>query len=519
MTQSGRALETEWQFAADDLGAVRRWLERETPPPFRVRAGNEQEQRDEYWDTADWHVWRAGFACRVRRRGGLNELTLKALAGGEGHLRRRVEVSEPLAGGSLAAAVAEPAGEASRLLRTLAGRHPLKPVAALTTLRTALSLAGREGPLGEIALDHTIGGANGKGRELLRVEVEVVEDALDGARPFVAALRKGAGLRPVAAGKLDEALAATGASPGWVPRPLGPMTVARESTLGGVAFAAMRQHFLRVLEHEPAARLGEDVEGVHQMRVGCRRLRAAMGTFAVALSEELASQRGELRWLAGALGQVRDLDVQRGQLALSVPLIGNEAFALIDAVLAERHRRAREAMLAALDSGRAVALMERLERALRAGETTAAGAAPAREAAPAMIRRRRRRVRRLGDAIGPRTPAARYHVLRIEAKKLRYALEFFAPLYGRPVRDYARHVAALQDLLGAHQDAAVAAELYGLLARDEAARLGGPGAFALGLLAARASAEGERLRDQFPRRYGRLRGRSWRRLKRSLAVR
>ena len=61
------------------------------------------------------------------------------------------------------------------------------------------------------------------------------------------------------------------------------MTIDRESSLGDVAYAAMRRDFLRLVEHEPAARLGEDIEGVHQMRVASRRLRAALDTFGEAL--------------------------------------------------------------------------------------------------------------------------------------------------------------------------------------------------------------------------------------------
>ena len=140
-------MEIEWQFVPDDLAAVRQWLVKETPAPFRVEAGCEQDQHDEYWDTAGWLVWRAGFVCRVRRRGEAAELTLKGLSGGEGNPRRRLELDEPLdALSGLPGAIASPAGEASRLLRTLAGPHALRPVAALTTHRTTLALCRWRGP-------------------------------------------------------------------------------------------------------------------------------------------------------------------------------------------------------------------------------------------------------------------------------------------------------------------------------------------------------------------------------------
>ena len=510
MTNPATVMETEWQFVADDLDAVREWLDGHTPAPFRVHAEPEREQHDEYWDSGGWLVWRAGFACRVRRRGEASELTLKGLSGGEGHLRQRVELNEPLDGvRGLAGAVAEPSGEASRLLRTLAGPHQLRPVAALTTHRTTLALSDDDGEFGEIALDRTTVGEGWRAHELLRVEVEITGDALDRSQPFVTALCEGAGLRPALSGKLAAALAAAGASPGWEPRPLGPMTVDRESSLGDVAYAVMRRDFLRLVEHEPVARLGEDIEGVHQMRVASRRLRAALETFAQALPPQLTAQRRELRWIARSLAGVRDLDVQRERLGRAAPLIGRKAAASIDAVLGERREQARETMLAALDSERYVAAIDTISDLLRAKPPSGPGEQPALDAAPALIGRWRRRARREGAVIDAKSPPSTYHALRITVKKLRYVVEFFAPLYDEPAEVYGRQVTRLQTLLGDHQDAVLAADLYARLARDEGERLGKAAVRGATELAANASAEAEGFRWKFPKRFSRLRGPRW----------
>ncbi len=513
-------METEWQFVPDDLAAVREWLEKEIPAPFRVEAGCGQDQHDEYWDTAGWLVWRAGFACRVRRRGEAAELTLKGLSGGEGNLRRRLELDEPLdALGGLPGAVANPAGEASRLLRTLAGPHVLRPVAALTTDRTTLALADGEDPLGEIALDRTTIGEGHRAYELLRVEVEVGADALHRAEPFVTALRDGAGLRPALTGKLAAALAAAGASPGWEPRPLGPMTIDRQSSLGEVAYAVLRRAFLRLIEHEPVARLGEDPEGVHQMRVASRRLRAALDTFGEALPFALTSQGREMRWLGRSLGELRDLDVQRERFARAATLIGHKAAASIEETFTERQERARRALLTVLDSDRYVEMVDAMSDLLRAGPGPGSGPGPGDEpalaAAPAMIARQRRRVRRSGARIDTSSPAAAYHALRLKVRDLRYLLEFFAPLYGEPAEVYVRQVTRLQTLLGDHQDAVVGAKLYERLARSQE-KLGKAGVRAASKLAANATAEAEGYRWKFPKRYGRLRGSRWHALKRAM---
>ena len=516
MTNSATVMETEWQFVTDDLAAVRSWLDEHTPDTFEVSAQPEREQHDEYWDTAGWLVWRAGFACRVRRRGEAAELTLKGLSGGEAHMRRRLELNEPIdALGGLAGNIARPAGEAGRLLRTLAGPHPLACVAALTTHRTTLTLADGDGPLGEVSLDRTTVGEGSRAYELQYVEVEVDGDVLDRARPFVDALQDGVGLRPAPTGKLAAALAASGASPGWEPRPLGPMTVDRLSSLAEVAYASLRRDFLRLVEHEPIARLGEDIEGVHQMRVATRRLRAALDTFQDILPSELADQRKELRWLGRSLGEARDLDVQRERFALAAPLIGRKAAKEIEAIFDERQARARGAVLAAFDSDRYVAMTEAMSDLLRAGPVPGRGDEQALKAALPLIQSPRRRARDSGSAVKATSPDSDYHALRLKVRDLRYVLEFFSPLGGEPAEAYIRQVTRLQTLLGDHQDAVIAAELYAGLAKDEA--LGKGGLRAAAELAANAVAEAEGYRWKFPKRYARLRGRRWHTLKGALS--
>ena len=512
-------MEIEWQFIPDDLEAVRGWLDRETPAPFCVQPGAERELRDEYWDTAGWLVWRAGFACRTRRRGEAAELTLKGLAGGDGHFRKRFELDEPLDGlGEVAGAVAHPAGEASALLRRLVGPHALRSVAALTTHRTTVALSDGKGPLGEVALDRTIVGEGRKAHELLRVEIEVGDDSVGRAEPFVAALRDGAGLRPALSGKLAAALAAAGASPGWEPSPVGPMTIDRDRSLAEVAYAALRRDFLRLVEHEPVARLGDDIEGVHQMRVATRRLRAALDTFRDILPPALAKQRRELRSLGRSLGEARDLDVQRERFALAAPLIGRKAAGAIEAIFDDRLARTREDVLAALDSERYVAMTDTVSDLLRAGPTAGLGDEPALASALETVEDQRRRARRLGSAIDSKSPDADYHALRLRVRDLRYVLEFFAPLGGESAEAYIRQATRLQTLLGDHQDSAVAAEFYSALARDESERLGKAGVRAANELAANATAEAEGYRWKFPKRYARLRGRRWHALRRALSI-
>ena len=65
----------------------------------------------------------------------------------------------------------------------------------------------------------------------------------------------------------------------------------------------------QVIDNEPAIIKG-DPEGVHQMRVGLRRLRAAMSLFSALLHDPQTSAiKTELKWLAGELAPAREIEV------------------------------------------------------------------------------------------------------------------------------------------------------------------------------------------------------------------
>ena len=65
----------------------------------------------------------------------------------------------------------------------------------------------------------------------------------------------------------------------------------------------------QVIDNEPA-RIKGDAEGVHQIRVGLRRLRAAMSLFAALLHDsQTARVKAELKWLAGELAPARELEL------------------------------------------------------------------------------------------------------------------------------------------------------------------------------------------------------------------
>jgi hypothetical protein len=123
---------------------------------------------------------------------------------------------------------------------------------------------------------------------------------------------------------------------------------------------------------------------------------------------------------------------------------------------------------------------------------------------------------KLGKKITSKSPASDYHRLRIRCKALRYALEFHTDLYGKVAQKVIRDLVALQDLLGEHQDAEVAAAWLRGLIGERRSRLAGHTAFVAGRLAERYERRARRLRARFHKRRKVMAARNWARLQRAM---
>ncbi len=516
-------LEVEWQYAALDTRPVLRWLQSAAVPGFSITPAGVKELDDTYFDTADWRMHHAGYTCRVRHRGNDSELTLKAMAAASGGMRMRREVTEALPPG--ATSPAQAAGPCGAAIRAIAGRNDLVPLFRLQTRRQLFLLADEQGQLGEIALDDTaIPVGEDTPVRLARVEVEVDHPALERARPFVAAMVAANGLTEALTSKFESALIATGQQVPPAPD-FGPTAVNAEMTVAQVAYAVLRRQFGVFLANEPGTRLGEDIEALHDMRVATRRLRAAMAAFRPFLSPRMLAFRDEFGWIAAALGEVRDLDVQLDRMAewrASFPPDRAHALDALEDVLHARRVAARKRMLLALDSRRYERLANRFAAALRHGppRTFVPGRAPVLAVAPDLVEKRYRAVRKAGDKISRSSPPELYHALRIDAKKLRYALEFVGTgIYGKPAVDFSARVTALQDVLGLHQDAYVAMDLLQEIADSSGRRLGPATLMAMGVISERYRAHAEELRARFPSVYKPITGEEWRKLYRLMESR
>ncbi len=261
---------------------------------------------------------------------------------------------------------------------------------------------------------------------------------------------------------------------------------ARDGVLA--AFGAILADCLAQLRgNASGAAHGDDPEYIHQMRVGLRRLKSALRLFGARLPVPPALP-DELDWLAATLGQARDWDVLSGDTVsgLTRQCPGETGLLTLRAATGKIARRQRHEVTRALALPRFASLIQALhgwgehlrEQAAQAAEHDL------RQFADKSLRHALSALNRRSEHTAN---AGQRHRIRIAAKRLRYAVEFFTSLYApRKVRRFAKEVARLQQTLGELNDAAVAQELLRDLARRKP-DLAGSAGFARGALAARAA--------------------------------
>jgi CHAD domain-containing protein len=264
-----------------------------------------------------------------------------------------------------------------------------------------------------------------------------------------------------------------------------------DSDLGRLS-ASIADQLKLIVTHDPGTRLGSDPEDLHQHRVGVRRLRSLLWAAKGLLEPEWANGlRSELEWLGDQLNPVRDLDVMIPYLRADLDQLPSDEAAELEPFLKQldqEREAARAAMLTALESDRYLQLLNALEDATRSLRVRPPDST-LRDAAVKAFRR----LRRAADAMQEPFEDEAMHLVRRLAKKARYSAEAVGG--GKKIAKFLSAIKALQDVLGDHQDAAVA---EGRIRRYAAEVEGTRAAFALGRLTERQSFKKLARRKEFP---------------------
>lgn len=428
-----------------------------------------------YYDTPSFSLLQNGIMLRVRKIGRKRVQSIKMNATEGGGLARRTELECSIRGDRPdLAQIVDP--DVRRLIQERCAGSDLVSIFATNVMRETwlLRLAGSQI---ECAIDRGIIAADGRRAPICEVELELKSG--QPARLFQLAHRLNTivplRIEPAskAARGYDLANKARLTAPTAAPVHLDPaMSV-------GDSFAAIaRTCVAHVLASADYAYKSNDPEGIHELRVSIRRMRAAFAVFSGAMPANYRFRIGdELRVLQRKLGKTREWDVLVEETIAGMPRQLRKQRSSKKLIQAAQARRVEgyQSAHAALQNPHYTDVLLRLAswvesqfgvdaphtRERKWKPNVLAGPAP-RFASGAM-RNYHDRVRKLGKKIR-KLDTAELHRLRIRIKKLRYATEFFGILW--PSRRTKRYLSALKDLqqvLGAWHDATVAEKLVAQL--------------------------------------------------------
>jgi CHAD domain-containing protein len=405
-----------------------------------------------YYDTPDLRLARWGASLRHRPGEGW---TVKLPDDQQGVVLVRAEHVFPGDG-------RKPPAEAVDLVRAFVRSSQVAPAVRMRTLRRPVELRDPSGGrLAEVVDDEVqvLDGRRIAGR-FRELEVELDETADAGVLQQVLDRLQVAGAE--AADPTPKYLRALNGRD----RVLGPEVVQPEVGPDATVESLLRHDLaagtLRLFRHEPAVRLGEDPEAVHQARVATRRTRSTLRTFSGLLEPEWTDRlRDELKWLAGLLGDVRDADVLLARFQehlAALPPADAKAGPKLLAGLLEQREAARGRLLRAMAEPRYARLLDDLVAAAAAPALLPGADRPAAEVMPALVAKPWRKLRKAVRAAGDDPSDDELHQIRIRAKRARYAAEAVEPAIGKPAERFADAAADLQEVLGNHHDAVVGEE-------------------------------------------------------------
>jgi len=454
----------------------------------------------EYYDTPERDLAGAGVALRLRQVGRRWLQTVKGDGAAAGGVHRRAEFEWWLPAprldlGKLAETpwrklFAREGGRCRRVFVTAIRRREL-PLTFADGTRATLCFDS-----GEIRSGH---------RRAPVSEIEVEIDHGDALRLFelADALATDLPLRVVHASKAERGFALANGSTVPKPRRARPVQVPADAT-PQIALSMIAMDCVAQLEINSEAMLShDDPEYLHQLRVGWRRLRSLLQLAPlVAPAEPIEPLVQELRWLGSILGPARDLDVFAVE---TLPKIAAEFGTRPGIVRLRRRASLRRRQLSG--TARETIAAPRFQRLLlalggyftRLARATAPppGPTPARDWIGPVLQQRHEKLTRRARHVH-RLNAADRHRARVAAKKLRYAAEFFAPLFSdRRSKAYIQALSRLQSILGHLNDLEIAGKLLDQLAPadDRAPDAAYAAGIVRGWLAASVAPELKRLRQ------------------------
>jgi inorganic triphosphatase YgiF len=417
-----------------------------------------------YYDTPDLRLRDLGMVLRVRDDGAGFVQTVKADARFKDGLSNPIEVEAPVAGPEPDLKLISDKGLRRKLSGALNGSSLMRAFETLIT-RTSYKLETGGGVV-ELALDRGEARAKRRKEPIREAEFELIEGDPKALLGITQELFAGRAVELSPMTKAERGyrllLKMPEAIPDLTPAKAKPASIKPDETCGAAFAEIFRSAREQIIWNRTVALETDIAEGVHQLRVGLTRLRAAHRALEPLLDAPAFHQlEDDARAIARAVGELRDADVLIEDIYAPVAgaVSDQQGFdALLRALQA--HRAAKQ------ESARQRLRSEQWSRLLLSLvlwpamlETDSSLQQSIEDYAQKALKRRWKKVARCGRAID-RLEADEKHKMRRSLKKLRYMTEFFAPLFSsKEVKPFVKQLKTLQDVFGYVNDVGMAEQI------------------------------------------------------------
>lgn len=423
-----------------------------------------------YFDTPALDLHARRFAMRFRKKGWAWLLTVKSAEPASGGLAMRNEWECPATPGVFDFShVDNP--DFRNYLESITPQ--LQPVFSTDFSRQIWHVPCGESLI-ELALDQGKIYSKGKSTPICEIELELISGHIADIFTLTKLLQKSYKLYPAIASKAErgyslfcsQPIAPFRSRPGALSEQLTPVEAFRQIALNCL------EHFQR---NEEGLRSSKEPEYVHQARVALRRLRSAIKLFTPVLPQDFVLAYGETwKALASALGDARNWDVFLKETLPPIRAIFPKTSELprLNQEGIRQARRARKAITSVMALSEYPKLMIEFTAAVFA--LNEENSIPLTHFASDQLSRHARKAKKLTERYEDLQPSER-HKMRIYFKKLRYTLEFFAPLVNcKRLPPYLATLNRLQGQLGLINDHITAQSLVkSVLAKHPAGLLDG----------------------------------------------
>jgi triphosphatase len=418
-----------------------------------------------YYDTDKLKLRKHGLTLRVRRIGRRHVQTIKQENVANAAFMNRGEWERDIVGREPSLELVSNAGLPSILNRKL--QRKLKPLFETRVRRKVYPIRSGSSEI-ELSIDKGTVAAGRQSTPICEIELELKHGDAAELLNVARALAEQVPVQLAVTSKSERGYALI---TGRKPRAVGavPVAVAPGMSCQAAFQIIARACLHQIVANQALARDG-DSEGLHQARVGLRRLRAAISLFGgMLLDTHCDAIKRELEWITGELGPARELDVfiKRVVMPATAGKSQQPGVATLTRDLRRRRREAFGRARSAIESDRFGALVLDIAGWIEAGDWTrnaddlarAIRDRPIAIAASAEMKRRRKKIVKRGTTLAELNPARR-HRMRIQAKKLRYASEFFGAAFpgkkaARRRQEFIATLERLQDTLGDLNDISV----------------------------------------------------------------